>query len=169
MLAERTVAALQPLRAALLTAAGAEADACRSAAATEGVALLAKARLEGEALLTEARARGSSDGAIRVSAERARVQREARQIVLLAQHAAYDDLRRQAVAAVRALLEEPGERQRLAQALRDRLGSEVVVRDHPDGGLSGESADGRVVDASVGSLVDAALATVDLPSLWATT
>jgi vacuolar-type H+-ATPase subunit E/Vma4 len=162
----RTHAALEPLRAALLTGADAQARAVEAASEAESRELLASARRRRDAVLQDARARGEAEGSLRVRSERARVQREARGLVLAAQRAAYDDLRARARTAVRELLEDPAERQRLAASLRSRLGPDAVVRAH-GGGLVGESADGRVVDASVEALVDAAVASVDLQHLWA--
>jgi vacuolar-type H+-ATPase subunit E/Vma4 len=164
--AERTRTALAPLRRTLLTHAEAEARARAGSAEAEGRELLEAARRQRDSLLQEARTRGEADGALRLSAERARVQRGARRVVLAAQRSAYDDLRRQAVNAVRELFEEPAERARLTAVLRRRLGAEAVVGDHPAGGLVGEARDGRVVDASVDALVDLALTNLDLESLW---
>ena len=166
VLEEPTRTALEPVRAALLTAAEEEAQALTASIEAEGRELLADARRQRDRVLQEARERGAADGAMRLSTERAGVQREARRIVLGAQQTAYDELRRQAVAAVRELLEVPTERAGLMQVLRSRLGADAVIHDHPTGGLVGESGDGRVVDASVDALVDLALANLDLESLW---
>jgi vacuolar-type H+-ATPase subunit E/Vma4 len=121
---------------------------------------------ERDAVLQEARSRGRADGAMRVQADRARIRREARSLVLAAQREVYDELRRQAVVAVRTLLEHPEERSRLASALQADLGGASVAWAHPDGGLVGQSSDGRRVDASVEALVEAVLATIDLQALW---
>lgn len=166
-LAERSRKALEPLRAALLEQARSDADAAEAAAAAHGEQLLESARRQRVALLDEARARGEADAVVMLRTERARAQREARGLVLGAQRAAYDDLRKDASVAVRALLEDPSERARMSAAVRAQLGEKAVVRDHPDGGLVGEAPDGRMVDASVATLVDAALASIDLQSLWA--
>lgn len=166
VLADRTRTALEPVRAALLSAAEGEARALVETAEAEARELLEDARRQRDQILGEARARGAADGAMRLSAERAGVQREARRVVLGAQLRAYDELRRQAVAAVRQLLDVPAERARLTGALRSRLGPEALVRDHPRGGLVGESGAGRGVDASVDALVDLALSNLDLESLW---
>lgn len=165
-LAERTRLALEPVRAALLSAAEAEAEALTAAGEAETQELLEGARRQRDRVLREARERGEADGEMRVSAERAGVQREARRVVLAAQQTAYDELRRQSVAAVRELLEVPAERARLTAVLRARLGAGAVVSGHPTGGLVGESDDGRVVDASADALVERTLANLDLESLW---
>lgn len=165
-LAQRTDAALGPLRAVLLAAARAESDAVQASCTAECLELAESARRQADAVLKEARARGTEDGALRLATDRARIQREARQVLLAAQRTAYDDLRQSAKTAIRELMQDPVERARLAEALRLRLGSGVVIHEHADGGLVGESTDGRVVDASVETLVDAALSNVDLQSLW---
>jgi len=168
-LAERTHTALAPLRTALLTLAESEARARTESSEAEGRELLEAARRQRDRVLQEARTRGEADGALRLSAERARVQREARRVVLAAQRSAYDDLRQQAVTAVRELVEEPAARARLTAVLHHRLGAQAVIRDHPAGGLVGEAGDGRVIDASVDALVDLALTSLDLESLWTQT
>lgn len=165
-LVERTRTALAPLRTALLAEAEAEARARTESAEAEERQLLEAARRQRDRVLQEARMRGEADGALRLSTERARVQREARGLVLAQQRAAYDDLRREASTAIRELFEQPAERARLAAVLRHRLGADAVIHDHPTGGLVGEARDGRVVDASVDAVVDLALTSLDLESLW---
>ncbi|MFZ2013467.1 MAG: hypothetical protein WAV00_06570 [Nocardioides sp.] len=157
---------MTPVRNALLAAAEAEARALVASSEADGQKVLDLARSQRDRVLQEARERGEADGALVLSGQRSRVQREAKRVVLAAQRTAYDDLRRQAVTAVRRLLEEPAERERLTTALRARLGADAVIHVHPSGGLVGESGNGRVVDASVAALVDLALANLDLESLW---
>ena len=71
--------------------------------------------------------------------------------------------------AVGSLREDPATRTRLEAVVRRRLGDpDATVVPPPDGGLVGETADGRRVDASVAALVDAALAETDLEQLWTT-
>jgi vacuolar-type H+-ATPase subunit E/Vma4 len=168
-LAERTRAALDPLRDALLADARAEARSVEASAEADGSELLESARRQRETVLQEARARGGADGAMRLQAERARIQREARRLVLAAQREAYEELRRQAIVAVGELLAEPAQRARLTQALRARLGEETDVRSQPDGGLVGRSRDGRAVDGSAEAAVDAVLAVIDLQPMWEAT
>jgi hypothetical protein len=54
----------------------------------------------------------------------------------------------------------------MVAVLRTRLGDVVTVSDTADGGLRAIATDGRTVDASVGTLADTILATVDLEPLW---
>ena len=162
-----TVAALEPLRAALFARARAEADRVRAAADHDARQVLDAARAEAEALLADARARGSADAAALDAVEVARRRRAARSVVLGAQRAAYDELRSRACAAVQVLLADPARRARLADVARGRLGDRAIVRDAPDGGVVAQTPDGRSLDASVAALVDGALEDLDLEQLWA--
>jgi vacuolar-type H+-ATPase subunit E/Vma4 len=163
---EQSRAALQPLRSALLAAATEQAQVIVADSEDEGRELLASARRERDAVVGEARRRGEQEAALRLRSQRAQAHRQARELVLEAQRAAYDDLRRAAGAAVREVLSDPGEKQRWSAALRARLGATAVVREARGGGVVGETEDGRVVDASVATVVDEAVADLDLGCLW---
>jgi vacuolar-type H+-ATPase subunit E/Vma4 len=163
---EQTRAALQPLRAALLAAATEQAQAIVADSEDEGRELLASARRERDAVVDEARQQGEQEAALRLRSQRARAHRKARELVLEAQRAAYDDLRRAAGAAVRDLLSDPREMQRWSAAVSARLGATAVVREARGGGVVGETEDGRVMDASVATVVDQAVAELDLECLW---
>ena len=158
--------ALEPLRKALLADAAAEADRLRGDAQREGAHAIEQARAEADALLEAARAKGESDGAELLAAEQRAAHRAARAAVLRAQHAAYEELRRGALEAVRELLQEPERRGLLGALLRDRLGGLATVTDTDDGGLFAQAPDGRSIDSSVGALVDRALAGLPLEQLW---
>ncbi len=149
--------ALEPLRIALLARARTDADNQRAAAEDEGRRVVEAARREADAALAEARSRGEADAAGMLTVERAQARRTARAVVLAAQHAAYDELCRQARAAVADLLADPDRHRGLAVIVRERLGDGAVVRDDPAGGVVAESPDGRRIDASVGALVTAAM------------
>jgi vacuolar-type H+-ATPase subunit E/Vma4 len=159
--------ALAPLRSALLAGARAEAARIRDAASTEAQRILDQAHREAAELLATARAQGEADAATVLAAEAADAQRVARQAVLSAQRDVYERLRGEALEAVRRLLADPATRAALAARIRDRLGEDATVRADPDGGLRGESGDGRSIDASATALVDRALAGVDGDRLWA--
>lgn len=165
-LVPRQQQSLEPLRRALLAGASAEADRLRGDAQREGAHAVAQARAEADALLEAARARGESDGAELLAAEQTAAHRAARAAVLLAQHTAYEELRRSALEAVRELLQEPERRRLLGALLRDRLGGLATVSDTADGGLSAQAPDGRSIDSSVSALVDSALAGLSLEQLW---
>jgi vacuolar-type H+-ATPase subunit E/Vma4 len=158
--------ALEPLREALLANAHAEADRLRRGAREDGAQAVVAAEQEVVAMVAQARARGEEDGAELRRADQARVRSAARAELLAARSATYDELRRRARTEVRELLEQPGERELLARALRDRLGGGAAMSDTDDGGLVARAPDGRTIDASVGVLVDRALAGLDLEQLW---
>ena len=159
--------ALEPLREALLANARAEADRLRRGAEEAGRQAVAAAEEEVAAMLARARAQGEEDGAELRRADQARVRSAARAGLLADRRAMYDELRRRARTVVRELLREPGERELLAEALRHGLGGRATVSDTDDGGLRARAPDGRTIDASVGVLVDRALAELDLEQLWA--
>jgi hypothetical protein len=160
-------AALEPLRAALIARATADADQVRAASEEEGMHAVTAAREQASALLAQARAQGEADAAALLGAERARVRRAARAVVLQAQHAVYRELLRQASAAVRELLGDPARRDRLEAAVRGELGEPAVIRQLPGGGVAGETPGGNVIDASVEALVEMVIAGLDLEQLWA--
>ncbi len=158
---------LAPLRRALLDAAVHDAAAIRAEAEAEAARLRAEAAERAASILAEARARGEAEGSARVAAQRSGARREARTVTLEAQRAAYDRVRDEAVAAVAAVVRRPVERGRLTALVRESLGPDATITDLPRGGLAGESADGRRVDASAETLVALAMAELDLEQLWA--
>jgi hypothetical protein len=159
---------LQPLRTALLERAQQEADDIRARAQQDGRRLLASARDDAAQSVTRARAQGRADASALLAVERARRRRQARAIVLGAQRAVYDELRQQARVLIRGLLDDPARRAQLASRLRDELGAESTVQDHPGGGLVASTPDGRSADAGVDTMVDDAIVGLDLEQLWAT-
>lgn len=159
--------ALEPLRAALLGRARADADNQRTAAEDAGRRVVEVAQREADAALDEARSRGAADAAGLLAVERAQARRTARAVVLAAQRAAYYELCRQARAAVADLLADPDRHRHLAVTVRERLGDGAIVHDDPAGGVVAELADGRRIDASVDALVAAAIGELDLEQLWA--
>lgn len=161
---------LAPVRAALLERARADADAVLSDADAAAVAVRTQAQEEAEAVLSAARALGCADAAAVLAGERARAARTSRGIVLAAQRAAYDQLRRRARDAVSDLRNDPGYPAVLA-ALRDRvvrdLGPDAVVTEDERGGVVGECA-GRTVRYTLDDLADAVVERLgsDLGGLW---
>lgn len=158
--------ALDPLRRALLANARAEADQVLRTAKEAGRQSVSAAQDDVAEQLARARAQGEADGAALLRADEAAARSAARSALLAAQRTAYDELEQRSREAVRALLREPGNRQRLASALRARLGEVAEVSDTDDGGLLARAPDGRTLDASVAALVDTALADLDLEQLW---
>ncbi|WP_298460816.1 hypothetical protein [uncultured Cellulomonas sp.] len=166
MSADRTVPGLEPLRAALLARAQADAQDVRADASRQAADRLAAAQRQAEEILVAARARGADDAQVLVRSRRADARRAARGVVLGARALAQEELRRRAADAVRAQLADPVTRGRLVAQLQARLGPGTVVHDAPDGGLLAASPGRRAIDASVGALVAAALAELDLEGLW---
>lgn len=160
-------AALEPLRAALIAQARAEAQRLRGEAEADGRRVVVEAQRQAAQILAEAHTQGEADAAELITAERGKSRRAARAVVLAAQRAAYDDVQHKARAAVRALLAEPAGRERLEAAARARLGETAEVHALADGGLVAHTADGRRIEASVQLLVETALADLNLEQLWA--
>jgi hypothetical protein len=160
------LAALEPVRDALVARAHDDSHRMRTDAEAAGQQLLAEAGAAATAALADARAEGHAAATALAAIERARARRVARELVLQAQRAAYDELRRQARAAVRRLLADPVKRAQLVKVIQRQLGSHVVIREHPDGGFTARSPDGRSISATVGTLVETALADLDVEDLW---
>jgi vacuolar-type H+-ATPase subunit E/Vma4 len=160
-------AALEPLRAALLSRAGKDADLMRRAAEDDGRKALAAARERSRQSLANARAQGEAEAALLAAEERSRARRKARGVVLAAQRQAYEELRRQVGDAIRQLLTDPEWQDRLNVVLRQQLGAETTIDQHAGGGVVAQSADGRRIDASIDVLVDLALSHLQLEGLWA--
>jgi vacuolar-type H+-ATPase subunit E/Vma4 len=164
-------AALAPVREALLKQARDEADRVQQDAEAAADAVTARAAAEAEQLLAEARRQGAADAALLASLEGSRARRHARASLLAAQREVYEQLRRQAQEAVLRLREEPDYPRLRAELVRQAqaaLGPEVVVTDHPQGGVLAQ-AGGRHVDLSLPALADRAVAGLGgrLERLWA--
>jgi vacuolar-type H+-ATPase subunit E/Vma4 len=160
-------AALEPLRAALLTRAGKDADLMRRAAEDDGRKALAAAQERSRQSLANARTQGEAQAALLAAEERSRARRKARGVVLAAQRQAYEELRRQVGDAIRRLLADSGWQDRLNVLLLRQLGAEARIHDQEGGGVVAQSADGRRIDASIGVLVDLALSHLQLEGRWA--
>lgn len=158
---------LAPLRQALFDQAAAAADRVRADAERAAHEVVAAAAERGDALLAEARATGEEEAGAAFANDRARNRAAARGVILAAQRRVYEQLRSQARVGVRELLSDPEVHARLVAAVRARVGEPAEVVDLPDGGVVGRSAAGRTVDASVDTLVEQALAGLDLGQLWA--
>jgi hypothetical protein len=163
--------ALEPVRAALLASARADADRLRAEAAAEADRVRAAARTRADAILAEARLLGAADGAVLVAAEQARARRRARELVLAAERQAYEELRARARAAARALREDPGYpalRERLSRLALTAAGEGALVSEHPDGGVVAE-APGRRVDCTLDGFAARAVDALggEVTGLWA--
>ncbi|MFI8089507.1 hypothetical protein ACIF9R_14490 [Streptomyces sp. NPDC086080] len=169
---DRTADPLHPVRAELLRAARADAEALLARTEQETDALLEQARAEARAVLDEARRQGGTDGADAARDLLVRARREARSRTLAARREAYDDLRREAGEQLRALRRSEGYaelRERLEHRARDLLGPGAEVTGHPEGGVLAR-APGRRVDLSLPTLAGRALDRLggEVRTLWET-
>ena len=133
-----TIDPLAPVRAALLDRAHADSASQLAAADAEAAAALHAAQQQVASLRADARAQGEADGATVLARERTHARRRARELILAARRNAYDELVRQARAAVSALRDDAAYAGWLA-ALRTRastqLGDDVAVTELADGGV----------------------------------
>jgi vacuolar-type H+-ATPase subunit E/Vma4 len=154
----RLEAALAPLRSALLATAQEdadrrlrEADEAAHATQAESDASVARGR-------AAARSRGAADAAAAVTQQRSRAGARARSILLEARREEYLALKQAARSAMAALRDDPSYpamRERMADAVRRRLGPQAQIDDADGGGVLGR-APGRRVDYSLASLADQA-------------
>ena len=154
--------ALAPVRAALAEHARREGAQAQADAAAAVVAERTAAAAEAEQIRDRARAAGAADAAAFAAAERARVDREARERVLRAQREEYDALRdaaRAAAAALRLAPDYPRLRRALDSYARALLGPEAVIANAGDGGVVA-STPGRRVDLSMATFADRAVDSV---------
>ncbi len=158
--------ALAPLRRSLLEAALTQASARVALAEEEAHRVEAEADVRATAIVEDARRRGADDGAHRVRAERAAARREAGAVVQRARRAAYERLRTGAVEAVGDVVGRGDARDGLERLIRAELGEGTRLTDAPDGGVVGETADGRRVDASAARLVDLVMDRADPEGWW---
>lgn len=160
------------VREALLSRAHADAQRLLAEVDAEADAIIAGAQAEADTIRVEARAQGEADAAEVLAAERARVRRHARAVVLAAQRDTYDELRSRVVRDLPTLRADPAYatwRDRLGEDVRAVLGADAVVTEHPAGGVLGEVAGRRVAYTLVG-LADRALDALgaDVEGLWST-
>ncbi|MEU7059121.1 hypothetical protein [Streptomyces sp. NPDC046197] len=149
--------ALDPVRAELLRAARASADAVLDHARADAEETLRAARRTAEALLARARDLGAADGAAAAGRERARTVQDAWAVELAARAEVYAELRARIRAGVRRALAEGAVPQtRLREAARALLGSRARVTAAAGGGVAAE-VPGRRVDLSADALADRAL------------
>ncbi|MFF7647567.1 hypothetical protein [Streptomyces canus] len=167
---DRATEALGPVRAELLRAAHADAEAVLARAEREAAALLDRSRAEGRAILEEARRQGEADGAATARDLLVRARREAGSRALAARREAYEALRRETaerVGELRRTTGYPGLRKQLEQRARVLLGPGAEVSEHPGGGVVAR-APGRRVDLSLTALAERALDRLggEVRSLW---
>ncbi|KOV53575.1 hypothetical protein ADL00_33825 [Streptomyces sp. AS58] len=151
------VDALSPVRAELLRAARASADAVRDRAQADAEETLRSARATAEAVLARARDLGSADGAADAARERVRAVQDAWTAELAARAEVYAALRAAVRAGVqRKFTEDASLRSRCAEAARRLLGPQARVTAASEGGVTAE-VPGRRIDLSADALADRAL------------
>ncbi|WP_240777790.1 V-type ATP synthase subunit E family protein [Nonomuraea basaltis] len=148
--------AIAPLAAELLRAARQEAGQVRARANDEATTFTSTAQEQAEELVATAHAEGVAEAGDQARAEQIRMEREARRLVLAAQRGALSEFRRRARQAARELRNDPALLARLRDLVRNRVGPDALVIEHPDGGIVGE-APGRRVDAGLAALADRAI------------
>ena len=144
-------AALAPVRAHMLERAGTEADRIVARARVEAATLVRNARRGADEAVAQAQAQGRADGARVAAAERSRGREQARSIMLGAEREAFEELRRQVLAAVSELRAGPGYRQLLLRltAMAERAaGPDATVTVQPAGGVVAQSG-GVVIDCTL--------------------
>jgi hypothetical protein len=160
---------LDPVRAELLRAARADADAVLARARADADETVRTARAEAEALLERAREQGVADGTAAAARERVRARQDAWARELAARAKVYADLRDGVRAGVRDALTKTGIlRVRLEKRARTLLGTDARVTATADGGVVAESP-GRRVDLSADALADRTLQRhgAEAENLWA--
>lgn len=164
-------AALEPVRAAMLREARAQAAAIIGQARQDAAKLVGQARRDASDTVAQGRADGRAQAAPLAAEQVSRGRREARARLLRAQRDSLDQLRRQVQEAVAALPGEPGYDRllaRLTSAARRAAGPGAAVSPHPAGGVVA-TAPGVVVDCSLPRLADQAVDALgaDVAQLWA--
>ncbi|GLX49356.1 hypothetical protein Shyhy01_23060 [Streptomyces hygroscopicus subsp. hygroscopicus] len=151
------VDALDPVRAELLRAARASADAVLERAREDADATLRGARATADAVLARARELGGADGAAGAARERVHAAQDAWAAELAARAEVYAALRDAIRAGVRrALANDAAASSAVTAAARDALGPGARVTAAAEGGATADSP-GRRVDLSADALADRAL------------
>jgi len=166
-----SIAALEPVRAALRTAARHEVAQIRDAARAEAAATLEHGRREAEQIRTEAVAEGTAVARGSAALLSARARREAHEVVLAQQQQVHASLVDAVTAAVSALRDDrryPRLVDRLTELCGEILGPDVVVTESPTGGVVAERGERRL-DLSLPALAAAALDAMapEVSALWA--
>jgi vacuolar-type H+-ATPase subunit E/Vma4 len=148
--------ATEPLRQALLDQTREEIDRRLASADDRVEVMLRDAEERGVALVEAARSDGAAAAALAGSHEESQARRRATTVVLAARRELYEELRRQALAAARALRDDPRYNallDRLEEVARAQLGEDTEVEiDPPEGGVRA-SHRARHVDYTLDALV----------------
>ncbi|GHE13526.1 hypothetical protein [Streptomyces alanosinicus] len=160
--------ALDPVRAELLRAARAEAEAVLGRARADADETVRLARGTAEKVLAQARDLGAADGRAAATRERVRAAADAWARELAARAEVFADLRVKTRCGVRqALVDGALPSARFAETARALLGADARITAVQGGGVTAE-APGRRLDLSADTLADRALARmgVRIESLW---
>ncbi|MBL0885410.1 hypothetical protein [Myceligenerans indicum] len=169
--AERTRAALEPVRSELLRQARTDAARARADAEADARRTRESAAAQAREVVDRARAQGHAQAEAAAEANRVRARRAGRAEELAARRAAHDELRTVAVEAVRLRLRDgpgyPALRETLTEVARRQLGPEADVREDPGGGVVA-TADGRRLDLTLATLTGRACDGLgaELDGLW---
>jgi len=154
-----TEAALAPVRAALLRRARERASEITAQARRQASEALDQAHRDAASQVDRAREAGRSQAVPLAAALRAHGRRQARAVLLGAQHDAYQELRDGVRASVASLRDAPGYDlllERLRHDAGQAAGPGAVLAEAPAGGVIAR-APGIVVDCSLPRLADAAV------------
>ncbi|WP_326646298.1 hypothetical protein OG884_16840 [Streptosporangium sp. NBC_01755] len=162
--------ALAPLEAELLRRAGEQAARTTARARDEAASVMAAARREAEAVLAEAGAQGLAEHAAYAATVRADVGRRRRRVVLAAQCEMLEEFRRRAREEAKDLRHAPcypALLRHLSETVRRRGGDDLVIDEHPDGGVVAHGP-GRRLDATLPALADRMIDTLagEVQCLW---
>lgn len=161
--------ALAPVRAELVRAARADADAVLARARADADETVRTARAQAASLLEQARQDGVRDGAAEATGERVRARQDAWSRELAARAEVYAELRAEVRTRVQeALTNDAALRTRLRERARALLGAPALITAADDGGVTAD-APGRHVDLTVHALTDRALTRLgaEAETLWA--
>ncbi len=145
---------LDPVRAALLADADMEAADLIDAARAEQADTLGSARRDAEERIRTARAEGLAAADAAAAEQRARTRREAREIVLAARRAVWEQARERLRTAAGQRREQPGLTEALAGLAREQLGDDAAVSVDTDVGGVIATHGSRSVDYRLPAVAD---------------
>jgi vacuolar-type H+-ATPase subunit E/Vma4 len=165
------VAALEPVRRALLDDAGAEADRLVEEATAEAEAQVRAAETRAERAVEQARERARATAAARARRAVGAARREAHAVQLQAESRIWADVVERLHRAVDTMPSDPrypALLDRLEQVARRRLGEEATIERDPEGGGILADQDGRRLDYRLRALADRALEALaeEVAELW---
>jgi vacuolar-type H+-ATPase subunit E/Vma4 len=165
-------AALDPVRAALLSQAHSDAESVLAEARQQAEHERAASRGRAAQILRAGRDEGERQARAAAAAQLTRRRREARDTLLAAQRTLYDELRRRchdAASALREAADYPELRRHLTDHVGAALGRDASIRESADGGVVAVTGSRRL-DLSLPTLVDQELDRLgeEVRQLWTT-